>query len=244
MIDPSHIKVAWIDLDDTLIDFRANSRSALAKVYLTVPRLKEFFASDARWIDRYSFHNHLLWAQLSAGTITRDYLITQRFLRPLTEAGMPHSEALSLSSRLHPLYLDLLAMEKRLVPGAVELLSRLRDAGITVGVLSNGFKEVQYRKMDSASLTPLIDITVLSDDIGIQKPDLRLFTHAMHRTGIINPQSHLMVGDNPQTDIAGAIGAQWEAILFDPTRALPLPSGARRVESLREITVRPPHTSL
>lgn len=239
MIDPSRIKVAWIDLDDTLIDFRANSRSALAKVYHASPRLRELFASPQKWIEAYSFHNHRLWADLSAARITRDFLITERFRRPLTEAGMPDSEALAMSATLHTDYLDLLALEKRTLPGAHDLLRRLRAAGITTGVLSNGFKEVQYRKMDSAGLTPLIDLTVLSDDIGVQKPDIRLFRHAMERSAILNPAAHIMVGDNPQTDIAGALGAGWSAILFDPTATLPVPAGALTVANLPDITIAP-----
>ena len=242
MIDSDLIKVAWIDLDDTLIDFRANSRSALAKVYHSTPALQKCFASPEEWITRYSFHNHRLWADLSAAIITRDFLITERFRRPLTEAGMHDKEARSLSATLHTAYLDLLALEKRTLPGAHDLLRRLRAAGITTGVLSNGFKEVQYRKMQSAALTDLVDITVLSDDIGVQKPDIRLFRHAMHRTRITDPGAHIMVGDNPQTDIAGALGAGWGAILFDPSESLPVPPGALTVAALEDITLTSSHT--
>ncbi len=243
MIDPSLIKVAWIDLDDTLIDFRANSRSALAKVYATTPRLRELFATPEEWIAAYQFHNHRLWADLSAARITRSFLITERFRRPLTEAGMPEAEALAMAATLHTRYLDLLALEHRTLPGAHSLLRRLREAGITVGVLSNGFKEVQYRKMDSAGLTPLVDLTVLSDDIGVQKPDIRLFRHAMERSGVADPAAHIMVGDNPQTDIAGALAAGWSAILFDPAATIAPPPGALTVSALSDITLRPPLTT-
>lgn len=242
MIDPDLIKVAWIDLDDTLIDFRANSRSALAKVYYSTPALQKYFASPEEWLTRYSVHNHRLWTDLSAALITRQFLITERFRRPLTEAGMPDREARSLSDTLHTTYLDLLAIEKRTIPGAHDLLRRLRAAGITTGVLSNGFKEVQYRKMQSAALTDLVDITVLSDDIGVQKPDIRLFRHAMSRTAVTDPCAHIMVGDNPHTDIAGALGAGWGAILFDTSAALPVPPGALTVTALEDITVTSRHT--
>lgn len=64
---------------------------------------------------------------------------------------------------------------------------------------------------------PYIDIVVLSDDIGVNKPDVRLYRHAMERTGISDPEAHLMIGDNPSTDIAGALAAGWHAMLLSDT---------------------------
>ena len=237
MIDPSVIRVVWVDLDDTLIDFKANSRSALSKLYESTPPLKQYFATPKEWTERYQHHNHLLWAALSAKQITRDFLITERFLRPLTEAGMTETEARTLASELHPRYLDLLAQEKNLVAGAIPLLERLRNAGLKIGVLSNGFKEVQHRKITTAGLSPYIDLVVLSDDIGVQKPDPRLFAHAMSLTGEPSPKAHAMIGDNPDTDISGALNSGWQAIFFDPSVEAPTPPGAVKVGSLDDITI-------
>lgn len=229
--------MAWIDLDDTLIDFRANARAALVALYDSMPRINSLFPTAAEWTEAYERHNLALWSQYNIGDITRDYLRVERFRRPLVEAGMPEGEALSLSPDLDPIYLDLLAGERRLVPGAVSLLERLRAAGITTGVLSNGFKEVQHRKIESAGLGGLIDIVVLSDDIGVNKPDVRLYRHAMERSGYTDPAVNIMVGDNPSTDIAGALAAGWEAVLFDPLHLLDAPEGAMKIHSLDEIEV-------
>lgn len=209
------IKVAWVDLDDTLIDFHANSRRALARVYRDYS-LDSLWADADSWTECYEKHNRALWALYSQGEITRPYLRMERFTRPLTEAGMPADRAERLSAELDTVYLDYLALEKELVPGAKELLHLLRSRGLTIGVLSNGFKEVQHRKINSAGLTDLIDLTVLSDDIGVNKPDVRLYRHAMECSGEPDPQAHIMIGDNPDTDIAGALAAGWSAILFDP----------------------------
>lgn len=208
-----NIEVAWVDLDDTLIDFKANSRSALVNTFVA-QRLDRVFADVDTWIERYEYFNHGFWEQYSRAEIERDYLRMERFRRPLTEAGMADDEARKLSTVLDPLYLDLLAEEHRLVDGAVELLVRIRELGARVGVLSNGFKEVQHRKISSAGLAPYIDMVVLSDDIGVNKPDVRLYRHAMQISGCMDAESHLMVGDNPATDIAGAINAGWSAILL------------------------------
>ncbi len=117
-----------------------------------------------------------------------------------------------MARRYDTLYLDYLAREKALMPGAIDLLRTIRDRGLRIGCLSNGFKEVQFRKIRTAGLEPWIDLVVLSDDIGVNKPDRRIFEYAMERSGDTDPTHHLMIGDNPDTDIRGALGAGWHAV--------------------------------
>ena len=101
--------------------------------------------------------------------------------------------------------------------GAKELLSFLRAHRYNIGVLSNGFKDVQHHKLANTGLDTMVDLTVLSDDIGINKPAPSLYIHAMERSGDCDKGHHMMIGDNLLTDIAGAIGAGWHAVHFDPT---------------------------
>lgn len=237
IIDTSRIKIVWVDLDDTIIDFRGNSRRALSRVYHEYPAINRIFDNPDEWIAAYERHNHALWALYNRAEISCSYLREERFIRPLAEAGMTRSEAASITHELDRIYLDRLAEERTLVDGALGLLQRLREARLTVGVLSNGFADVQHRKIASAGIADMIDITVLSDDIGINKPDTRLFDHAMKRSGIDDPSSHLMIGDNPATDIEGALAAGWQAILFNPTGLLTAPQPAVSVDALADIII-------
>lgn len=237
-IDFTNISTVWVDLDDTLIDFTTNAHTSLVKMWCDEPSLQRYFATPELWADRYEAHNMALWARYNTGDISRDYLRLQRFLMPLTDAGMPMAEAEPLARRYDTLYLDYLAREKALMPGAMDLLKFLRAKGVRIGCLSNGFKEVQFRKIRTAGLDPWIDIVVLSDDIGINKPDRRIFDYAMQQTGDTDPTHHLMIGDNPQTDIAGAVNAGWTAIWYHPRRAfpgIPCPVWATEVANLNEI---------
>lgn len=210
----------WLDLDDTLIDFHANSRMALAEIYHELG-FNSLWPDPQTWIENYESHNTALWSLYSAGAVTREVLRMERFRRPLRDAGMNDPEARELSQRLDPIYLDKLAEGRILVPGALQLLKSLRQAGTKIGILSNGFEDIQYRKINNTGLCPYIDLTVLSDEIGVNKPNPEIFRHAMQRSGELNPDRHLMVGDNPGTDIAGAIAIGWQTIWFSRDNTAP-----------------------
>lgn len=221
----SRIKTVWFDLDDTLIDFRTNSRAALRIVYDSVEPIRLLFADAEAWTERYEFHNHRLWDQYSRAEIDRDTLRMERFRLPLAEAGMTDTDARRLSEFLDTYYLDRLAEQKNLIPDAIKLIDTIKNRwpDIRIGVLSNGFADVQHRKIRNAGLQDKIDLTVLSDDIDVNKPDRRLFEHAARMAASEQPDSNLLIGDNPTTDIAGALGAGWHAVWFDRTDVAPAP---------------------
>lgn len=189
------VKWVWFDLDDTLIDFHANSRLANAIIYREAG-LDRYYATPEQWIEAYEGHNRLLWDRYSRGEITQGFLRVDRFATPLSPRWAGSREDLeAFCWRLDREYLDRLAEQTVMIDGAVEQLSRLR-AHYNIGVLSNGFKEVQHRKLENTGLAPLVDLVVLSDDVGFNKPDLRIFAYAMKRAGEMDPQAHLMIGDN------------------------------------------------
>ena len=209
-----NISYVWLDLDDTLYDFRAASLKALGEVH-SLLSLDRFYPDRDKWIEVYHRHNSALWALYNRAEITKDFLKMERFRRPLVEAGATEAEARQLSSRLDPVYLDLLGRAGTVLPGAIELLKALRDKGFKIGILSNGFLEVQYKKLQSSGIGDYVDCVVLSDEIGVNKPDRRLYDYALQKASATAGES-LMIGDNPDTDIAGALGAGWRARLFNP----------------------------
>ncbi|MCM1162980.1 MAG: YjjG family noncanonical pyrimidine nucleotidase [Muribaculaceae bacterium] len=208
------VNCVWLDLDDTLIDFHTNSRTALRLLY-DLERLERFYPTPSAWIEAYEIHNHSLWDRYSKAEISQEFLRMDRFVHPLRQTWSGSQRDLEdFSRRLDPLYLDLLAQQKKLVDGAMELLEALRAAGFNTGILSNGFTEVQHKKLRMTGLDKMIDYVVLSDDIGVNKPDVRLYRHAMQRATDPVADHHLMIGDNPSTDIAGASAAGWRSILL------------------------------
>lgn len=225
----------WVDLDDTIWDFKNNSWEALAHVY-NAANLNARFADVDTWRNTYQENNHRLWALYNTGAITKEFLMMERFRKVLVEAGFNEAEAKTMSPQLSDMYLDKLASLPHLVPGAKELLEYLRNTGYHIGIISNGFFEVQYRKMKSGGITDYFEAVVLSDDIGVNKPDRRIFDHALNK---VAGQAHrtLIIGDNPTTDIAGALNAGWHAICFNRNgnNESPTPTEAIEVTSLSQI---------
>lgn len=98
-----------------------------------------------------------------------------------------------------------------LLPGAVETLRELKRRGYILGAVTNGVSSLQNIKLDTAGIRELFDVVVVSGDIGIYKPDRRIFDEACRRAGVKNEEA-LFVGDHPVNDIDGALGAGMPAI--------------------------------
>ena len=98
-----------------------------------------------------------------------------------------------------------------LLPGAVETLREIKRRGYLLGTVTNGVSSLQNSKLDTAGIRELFDVAVVSGDIGIYKPDRRIFDEACRRAGVRNEEA-LFVGDHPVNDIDGALGAGMQAI--------------------------------
>lgn len=88
------------------------------------------------------------------------------------------------------------------MPGAQEILHRLRTAGVRVGLLTNGAASVQREKIESSGLGLFFDAAVVSGEIGIGKPEPGIFRHLLERLGVSAAEA-LMVGNSLARDIVG-----------------------------------------
>lgn len=91
------------------------------------------------------------------------------------------------------------------------LLKTLKEKGYIVGVITNGPSYLQNHKMDESGLRPYCDIVTVSGDVGIHKPDPRLFIYVADKIGL-KPEECTYVGDHPINDIQGALDAGMKAI--------------------------------
>ena len=88
----------------------------------------------------------------------------------------------------------------------VATLEALKAAGKRLGVITNGPIAWQSRKLRTLDLEQYFDDVVISDAAGVAKPDARIFSLALGRLGATAGES-MYVGDHPDIDIAGALGA-------------------------------------
>lgn len=205
-------KWVFFDLDDTLFDFSSASLISLHRLWDEEAVIKARFDNPESFIDEYHIHNSRLWELHESGVITSDFLKGERF-RLTVAPEQTDDEIQHTSRKLNDRYLDILGNCNTVCPGATELLKELSGKYL-IGVLTNGFTEVQYKKLRSTGLNRYIQRVIISDEICIQKPDVRIFRYAESETGTV-ANTTLMIGDNPKNDIQGALDAGWQAIYFD-----------------------------
>ena len=204
----------WIffDLDDTLFDFSKASLLSLQKLWEDTPGIRDRFADLNAFLENYHANNKHMWELHESGQITADFLKGERF-RLTIAPDRNDLEIQKFSRDLNDRYLSHLGECNVPTEGARELLQKISRKCL-IGILTNGFTEVQYRKIQTTGLDRYIQRMIISDEIGIQKPDTRLFRYAEQATGA-TPESTIMIGDNPDNDIQGALNAGWHAIYFN-----------------------------
>jgi len=105
-------------------------------------------------------------------------------------------------------------------PGALETIQAVDADGRKTGILSNGNARVQNAKIDALGLRPYLDVVVISEAVGLRKPDPAIFALAVDELGV-DAGSALFVGDNPEADIVGAAGAGLQTAWFRNGAAWP-----------------------
>jgi putative hydrolase of the HAD superfamily len=118
-----------------------------------------------------------------------------------------------------------------LFPDALGTIPRLRQAGLRVGVLTNGPSEIQRRKLRATGVEPLVDAVLISEEIGVAKPDVRAFAIAARALGAAATET-AMVGDSLPNDVLGALAAGFGRVIWVSRRDGELPAGADRATGL------------
>lgn len=221
----------FIDFDDTIYDTHGNAQLSLVELFNHF-ELGKYFERVEDFTVPYWKTNGELWAQYSRGEITRDYLIVERFKRPLS-LGKNLNPTREYCLEVSDKFLDLCSCKPGLVNGARQLLDYLQGK-FKLHLCSNGFHEVQYRKLNASDTARYFDTVILSEDAGANKPSGAFFEYAFRISGA-DKAATLMIGDNPETDIRGAIQAGIDTLYFNPDHKEVTVDATYTVNTLEEI---------
>ena len=130
-------------------------------------------------------------------------------------------------------YIDCLTDFNNLIPGAIQILEYL-DNKYNMHVITNGFKEVQKKKLEESTITKYFKTITISEEVGYKKPNPIIFHYALKKANAVNTSS-LMIGDSYQADILGAINVGISAILFNYHNIDPI-DNIISVNSLSDLT--------
>ncbi|RHJ88963.1 noncanonical pyrimidine nucleotidase, YjjG family [Bacteroides sp. AM07-16] len=203
-------KNLFIDLDDTLWDTYHNNKECLEEIY-TAHNFGRYYASFEAFFNIYMPHNMDLWAKYRSGEVDRQTLIIERFRYMTRPMGI---EDVKSVMAINNDFLQRTTKKTRLVPGAIELLKYLYPS-YRLFILSNGFREVQFKKLSNSGLAPYFERMILSEDANIQKPHKGIFDFALRNTNSRRNES-LMIGDSWDADIVGAYNSKIDQLWLNP----------------------------
>lgn len=199
-------KTVLLDADNTLLDFEATERQALRRSLE-----QRGVPFNGQVLQTYLDINRPLWAAHYRGEISRDELMVRRF--------GDFAKALGIAA--DPLewnrdYLHMLGDCGDVLPGAVELLQALKPH-CTLALATNGVSDIQRRRLHNNPVAPYLDAIFISEEMGIGKPEKGYFDRVLTALNA-DPATTVMVGDDLNSDIQGAINAGIDSIWYSQTK--------------------------
>lgn len=221
------------DLDHTLWDFERNSSEALNEVY-SIYEMQRFNAFTSReFVDKFKEVNTILWEKYDHDEIDREYIRTRRFELVLSQLGIKIED---IPEDISKTYLSICPTKGNVIPDAFEVLDYLKGS-YEMHIITNGFDDIQDTKLNSSNLRGYFDRIFTSEAVGHKKPSKEMFNKAVEMIGV-DKKSCLMIGDNLETDIKGALNADLDVVFFNPDNLehdLPVTFEIRKLIDLKTI---------
>lgn len=212
-------KYVFFDADNTLYDFNKAEAGALRE---SVIRMGEKW--DDSLIPLYHEINDKLWKDFEKKLIDTKRLRVERFEILKQRTGMSFD-----SSIMAPVYVEALAHYAYLLDGAIDVLEQLHEK-YTLVLSTNGLSSVQRGRIEISGIGKYFREILISEEIGIQKPDAGYFRKGLEKLGFPPVEEVLVVGDSLSSDIRGARNAGLKSCLF---------TNGRKPDALETATMEP-----
>ena len=199
-----NIKHIFFDLDHTLWDFETNSNKTFSYIF----ERNNLQVNFNDFMEVYQPINFRYWKLFREDKVSKADLRYGRLREAFDAIGFDTDDEM-----IHVLseeYITYLADHNALFENALHVLDYLKPQ-YSMHIITNGFEEVQHRKLQNSNLLPFFDQVITSEKVGVKKPNPAIFEYAMELTGAGAHES-VMIGDNFEADILGAINVGMQVI--------------------------------
>ena len=199
-------KFIYFDLDDTLLDHKKAEQNGLKDVHAHFEVFNDISLEDLK----HTYHqiNKGLWEEYGRGEIDRHILHRRRFEETFVELGVDGS----LYEEAGKVYMGYYRTHWEWIEGAKEAFDKIRSV-YDVGIITNGFAETQWMKINQFGFREMVDKIIISEEIGVMKPHPKIFDHATELVGL-DRSDILYVGDSVSSDVKGGKDAGWKVAWY------------------------------
>jgi len=197
----------FFDLDHTLWDFDKNSDLTFYKIL----EKNEINIDVAKFLKNYHPINRKYWEMYRENRVSKADLRFYRLYDTFNKLNYNIND--DLINQLAIDYIEHLSDFNHLIPDTLIVLNSLRSK-YKMHIITNGFKEVQKRKLQKSDLIQYFETVTISEDVGVKKPHKLIFDQAL-KAANANIENSVMIGDNFNADILGALGVGMKAIYYD-----------------------------
>jgi len=204
------IKIILWDIDDTLLDFHAAEREAIKKLF------GQFGLGECtdEMLLRYSSINRSYWKRLELGELTKPQILIGRFKDFLESEGLDAEIAPKFNEAYQVSLGDTIVFRD----DSYNIVKSLRGK-VKQYAVSNGTVIAQTKKLRLSGLGELMDGIFLSEQLGVEKPNVEFFDKVFEQIGQVDRSEILIVGDSLSSDIKGGNNAGIKTCWYNPTKA-------------------------
>ena len=197
----------FFDLDHTLWDFDKNSDLTFFKIF----KKNDISIDVSKFLNCYHPINRKYWEMYRVNKVSKADLRYFRLSDTFKKLNYDIND--DLINQLAIDYIEHLSDFNHLIPDTLTVLDLLKSK-YKMHIITNGFKEVQKRKLQKSDLIQYFETVTISEDVGVKKPHKLIFDHALTSANA-NVKNSIMIGDNFNADILGALGVGMKAIYYD-----------------------------
>jgi len=221
----------FFDLDHTLWDFDANAKESLQELYLFFQLESKLVFPFELFYTNYLKHNAVLWDRYEKGFISSEELKWKRMWRTLLDFKIGDE---ILAKEMSAKFLEILPTKKKVFDYTFEILDYLTEKEYSINLITNGFEKTQWSKLNNSKLAKYFTHVITSEASNSMKPQKEIFEYALKKTNG-NIDECVMIGDNLNADIQGAINAGMDSIFVNHINEDCLISPTHTIHHLKEL---------